>query len=450
MKQQRCEISFFERFSYAIGDVGCNFVWTTIASFLTLYYTDSVGIAAGVAGTIMLITRFLDGITDLIMGVIIDHTNTRWGKARPWVLWSTPMMVVGLIVLFSVPSGFSMQGKIIYAFVTYVFVAAVAYTASNLSYNTLLSLMTEDQQSRISANSLRFICTGVVIITISYATPTLTEVFGWTGMAVVYGALATICFLLTFFFVKERVVVNSETDKNEKERMGLKEFKLLFQNRYFITIALIFIVYYLCHTLFTSVGVYFARDVLGDEGLYGTLTLLTRVPMMIGLVVVPSLVNRFGKWKCMMVGFATMIVGLLIIWFGGSNTTLVMIGIIIRGVGTGPIMSGIFSLVADGVDYGEWKSGVRQAGLTNSATSFGMKVGTGFGSALVGWGLEIGGYNGAAAVQTASTLFAERVMYAGLPVIGIIICMICLYFTNIDKIYGTIRKDLDARRQSRP
>lgn len=79
-----------------------------------------------------------------------------------------------------------------------------------------------------------------------------------------------------------------------------------------------------------------------------------------------------------------------------------------------------------------------------------MKVGTGFGSALVGWGLEIGGYNGAAAVQTASTLFAERVMYAGLPVIGIIICMICLYFTNIDKIYGTIRKDLDARRQSRP
>lgn len=174
------------------------------------------------------------------MGVIIDHTNTRWGKARPWVLWSTPMMVVGLIVLFSVPSGFSMQGKIIYAFVTYVFVAAVAYTVSNLSYNTLLSLMTEDQQSRISANSLRFICTGVVIITISYATPTLTEVFGWTGMAVVYGALATICFLLTFFFVKERVVVNSETDKNEKERMGLKEFKLLFQNRYFITIALIF------------------------------------------------------------------------------------------------------------------------------------------------------------------------------------------------------------------
>ncbi len=82
-----------QKIAYALGDVGCNFVWTTISSFLTIYYTDSVGLGAAMVGTMMLITRLLDGLTDLAMGVVIDKTNTRWGKARPWILWSAPAML---------------------------------------------------------------------------------------------------------------------------------------------------------------------------------------------------------------------------------------------------------------------------------------------------------------------------------------------------------------------
>lgn len=444
MKKQKYDLSFGERLSYAIGDVGGNFVWTTVASFLTLYYTDSVGISAGLVGTLMLFTRFLDGLSDLGMGVIIDHTHSRFGKARPWILWSTPMMVLGLIALFSVPEGLSSTGKFVYASITYVFVAAIAYTAHNLSYNTLLSLMTEDQKSRISANSLRFMGTGVVIIAISFVTPILSEKLGWTGMAVVYGICATICFMITFFFVKEKVKVIPKNEE-EKERVSIEEIKLVFKNRYFVPVAMIFIVNSIVNAMFVSGGIYFARDVLNNSGLYGTLTLLTRFPMIVGLVVVPTLANRFGKWKCMMSGFCLMIVGLAIIWIGGTSIPLVMLGVVIRGIGTAPVMSGMFSLVADVVDYGEWEFGVRQAGLTNSVTSFGLKIGTGLGSAIIGWGLALGGYNKDLVAQSASTLFAERLIYSGLPIIGVIICIISLYFANVDKVYGTIRKELDER-----
>lgn len=178
MQKNVYAISLKERLAYALGDVGCNFVWSVIASFLILYYTDSVGISAAVVGTLMLVTRLLDGFTDLGFGVILDKTKSKHGRARPWVLWSTPMMAIGLILLFSVPDFLSMNGKIVYAYATYIFLAAFAYTASNLSYNTLLSYMTTDQPSRISANSYRFLMTALLVIVLSYCIPPMTKHLG--------------------------------------------------------------------------------------------------------------------------------------------------------------------------------------------------------------------------------------------------------------------------------
>ena len=118
------KVSVREKVCYGVGDIGANLVWTTVASFLTIYCTDVAGIAAGVVGTLMLIARLFDGVSDLFMGVIIDKTNTRWGKARPWVLWSAPPLVISLIMIFSVPN-FSDNGKAIYLLIVYIFLAAV-------------------------------------------------------------------------------------------------------------------------------------------------------------------------------------------------------------------------------------------------------------------------------------------------------------------------------------
>ena len=436
-------VSLRERLSYALGDVGCNFVWSVVASFLILYYTDSVGISAAVVGTLMLVTRLLDGLTDLGFGYILDKTKSKYGRARPWILWSTPMMAGGLILLFSVPDFLGIDGKVIYAYVTYIFLAAVAYTASNLSYNTLLSYMTNDQPSRISANSYRFLMTSFLVIILSYCVPPMTKYLGWTMTAVVFAVLATICFLITFTQVKERVgAITSPKD----EVSGLEGFKLLFKNRYFYTICIMFISYYLAQGIFFSLGVYYCRDVLGDVIYYGDMNLCYNVCRIIGLIFLPVIAVKYGKFKVMLVGWVLMALGSVLLIFASSQIFFLYFGAIVRGLGGSLISACLFTIIADAVEFGEWKTGIRQAGLTNSATSFGMKVGTGLGTAVVGWGLAFGDYDGSLTVQSAYTLQTETLFFVGVPAVCFTIGFIAMLFTNIDKIYPKIIKDLEARK----
>lgn len=437
-------VSLKEKLAYGIGDGGCNFVWTTIGSFLTLYYTDSVGISAAVVGTIMLITRLLDGVSDLGMGFLIDRTNTRWGKARPWLLWTSFPMGIGLVLLFNIPDSWSLQGKTIYAFITYIIMAAFIYTACNLAYNTLLSFVASDPKERVSMSSIRFFCTMGVVLIISYNTMNLVDKFGWFGMSVVFGMIATVLLLITFLFTTERN--EPVVKKDEEKKSVIESFKILFKNKYFIFVTLIFVINYTALGLSNGIRIYFARDILGNAGVFGTLTLAFILPKMFGNLVFPKVSKKFGNWKCLMVGYGLEILGIIVILLMPHNITVAIIGLIINGIGGIPHTAGLFAMVADVVDYGEWKSGERIDGLTYSATSFGMKVGTGLGSAVVGWGLAWGGYNATLAQQTESTLFAIKALFTYVPLVLFIIGAIILFFANIDKIYPQIQKDLEERR----
>ncbi len=241
------KIKMKEKLAYALGDVGCNFVWTTVSMFLTLYYTDSVGIAAGVAGTIMLVTRLLDGVTDIIFGSILDRTHTKMGKARPWILRSTPMMAIGLILLFNVPKGLGDTGKTVYAVITYVFIAAVAYTISNLSYNALLSLITNSPQERASISSIRFLAVYIVGTLLASVTMPLVHAAGWMVVSIIYALIATACFVITVFGTKERALpqYTEQTAGGEEKMPVLEGFKYLLKNRYFYSVMLLFVVLYI-------------------------------------------------------------------------------------------------------------------------------------------------------------------------------------------------------------
>ncbi len=436
-----------EKLAYALGDVGGNFVWTTISMFLTLYYTDSVGISAGVVGTIMLFTRLFDGVTDLAFGSVIDRTNTKMGKARPWILRSTPLMAIGLILLFNVPNGFSENGKIIYAVLTYVFVAAIAYTISGLSYSALLSLITEDSAERASISSIRFLLVTIIAVLISSLTMPMVNAIGWRSVSVIYAVLSVVCFLLTVFGTKERVVSQSGID--DKDKMPVLEgFKCLFKNRYFYSIMLLFIVIYMKNGVNTGIGIYYLRDVMGNENLMALFSMSSTLPLLIGFPLFPVFVRKFGKWKCMMAGAAIIILASAAVIINPYSIPVVMISSMLSCIASIPLSAGLFALVADGVTYGEWKNGVRQDGLFNSATSFGTKVGTGLGTAILGWGLELGGYQATAAVQSAGTIRAIIFIGYGIPIICMILGIVFLSFSNIDKIYPQIEKDLAARRSS--
>lgn len=443
--------SWREILAFALGDGGCNLVWTTIGSYLTLYYTDSVGIAAATIGTLMLLSRLLDGISDLVMGSIIDRTHTRWGKARPWILWSAIPMGVGLILMFSVPNSLGSTGKLVYACVTYVIMAAVIYTACNLSYNTLLSLEAPNPKDRVTMSSIRFFITMSFVLFINYNCNKFVGKFGWTGMATIFGVIAIGLLLITFLGTKERAHIEENSAKVQKpeNKMSVGEsFKLLFQNKYFLLLTIVFVLNYTILGVNNGLRIYFARDVLGNAGLMGTLTLCFILPKLVGNLLYPYINKLLGKWKSMMIGYAIELLGVLIMAFAPASFASAVAGLVCLGIGGIPHNAGLFAMVADVIDYGEWKTGVRLDGLTNSATSFGMKVGAGLGSALVGWGLAWAAYDGTLAAQAASTITGIKMVYTVVPAVLIIAGMITLFFCNLDKIYPQIAAGLAQKKEN--
>lgn len=440
-----------EIIAFAVGDGGCNLVWTTIGSYLTLYYTDSVGLAAATIGTMMLLTRLLDGISDLIMGSIIDRTHTRWGKARPWILWTSIPMGLGLVLMFSIPKGLSGGGKLAYAAVTYILMAVVIYTACNLSYNTLLSLEAPDPKDRVTMSSIRFFVTMSVVLFINYNCNNFVTKFGWTGMAVIFGGIAILLLLITFAGTQERTNLEKNIAKAQakQEKISLGEsFKLLFKNKYFWLLTIVFVVNYTILGVNNGLRIYYARDVLGNAGLMGTLTLCFILPKLIGNLVYPYINKLLGKWKSMMLGYVIELAGVLIMAFTEASFSTAVAGLVCLGIGGIPHNAGLFAMVADVIDYGEWKTGVRLDGMTNSVTSFGMKVGAGIGSAIVGWGLAWATYDGTLAVQNAVTVSGIKTVFTLVPAVLIIVGIIALFFCNLDKIYPQIAKGLEEKRAS--
>ena len=358
------KVSLGEKICYGVGDIGANLVWTTVASFLTIYCTDVAGIAAGVVGTLMLIARLFDGVSDLFMGIIIDKTNTRWGKARPWVLWSAPPLVISLIMIFTVPD-LGANGKAIYLLLVYIFLAAVCFTASNLSYNTMLSLVTTEQHDRNVMNTIRFEFTMIAQLVINVITIPLVHFLGngqrgWTCMSIVYAIVALGMFITTFAGTKERYKPIKKETTAKKKTHPLKTIKTLCRNKYFILITLAFAVIYTSLGLTGGSRIYYAKYVLGDEMLNSTMTMFNYIPTILTIMLIPVFTKRFGKIKALFVGFLFYAAGLVLEIAGPVNLPMIYTGLVLQGIGHAALYSCLFAIVGDVVDYSEWKDGIRE------------------------------------------------------------------------------------------
>lgn len=447
MNQRQQRLGFGEKLAYGMGDTAANIYVAMASTFMTGYYTDTVGLAAAAVGTMMLLTRIFDGVTDLIMGAIVDKTKSKYGKARPWVLWTSPFMAIGLVALFSVPQ--SMYGKtsaLVYAYISYILMNCIVYTANNLPYNALLSRMTLDVQDRSSTASMRFIMTQAITLIINAVTAGLVASIGWTGCATVFAVFEFIMLIWCFLGCREHIGEDATgTVQLEQVPLGTA-LPALLRNQYFYLQAMLFLVLYIGVVGSGAAAYYYASTVVGDLGIIGALSACVTIPAMIANFVNPAIVSRIGKRKTMLGGAILMFIGSIIIGLADANVTLVMIGVVIRGFGQGPIMSGVFALTADVVDYGEWKTGVRSEGLVNSCTSFGMKVGIGLGSAVLTWILAFGGYDGTQAVQSASAIASVKFGYGYLGALVAAGCLILILLMNIDKNIEQIQRDLQAKR----
>ncbi len=277
---QKQKSAFWERFSYGCGDLGCNIIYSAMSAFLLFYYTDYVHVSAATIGTIMLLSRVFDGVTDLIMGVIVDRTKSRFGKCRPWILrMAIPFALAG-ILLFSVPSGLGETSKLVYIFITYNLVSSVVYTAINVPYATLNALITQNQYERSVLSIFRMILATTGTLLITNLTLPLVQFFGdnlsaWTKTFAVFGILAVIVFMITFTGTKERVAPAKET-KQEKVPF-LKGIGLLFKNKYWIMITVTLVFIFINYSLNGGAAVYYAKNILHNENMVGTMNLVANL-----------------------------------------------------------------------------------------------------------------------------------------------------------------------------
>ena len=240
----------FERFCYGCGDFGCNIIYTAMSAFLLFYYTDYAGVSAAAVGTIMLISRVFDGVSDIIMGTIVDHTRSKYGKARVWMLRMCVPSALAGILLFSVPTSLGSTAKLVYVFITYNLVSIVVYTAINVPYSSLNALMTQDPYERSVLSIFRNLLATAGTLLINLVTLPMVEFFGdnaaaWTKTFVVLGVLAIVAFLLTFIGTKERVHAVFELNGEAEKISFVDGIKALFVNKYRIMMTCVLAFFYL-------------------------------------------------------------------------------------------------------------------------------------------------------------------------------------------------------------
>lgn len=440
--------------SYGVGVLGISVI-TGVIGQISYFYTDKVGMAAGLAGNALMITKIADAFTDLIMGQIVDNTKSKYGKARPWMLWMAIPAFLSVAALLCVPQGLSDTGKFIYAVVSNIFATAIVCTAISVPYACLLNYRTRSQVERTAMNIRRTICNYITGMIFSVAFVPVTKALGGTQAAWIKAGLvlAAIAMLGMFLCFK---VVHEETDAEQGSASGtqqavpfLKGLKLVFTNKYWVIMALAQLVANICYSLTGATNSYYARWIFGDESIMGIMGLVGFLPTLLGFFIVSPLVKKYGPTNVVKGALVLGVLGAIGRSLLPRNFWAVCIFGAMTGISTMPFMMVGMVLVANVADFEEWRSGNQIVGLTNSATSFGAKVGAGFGAGLIGWILEWGGYVGTAQVQTESAIRSIFAISIWLPGILILILLLLMMAYDMDKKYPDFRKELLARRSEK-
>ncbi|HEY4390853.1 MAG TPA: MFS transporter [Paenibacillus sp.] len=437
------KIRFSEKLGYGFGEMAGTLHLTAISTFLTFFYTDVVGISAAAVGTLLLVARVFDGFVDIGIGTLIDKTKSKYGKARPWLLWLAIPFGIASVLLFTAPD-LGPTGALAYAYATYLIIN-ILYSGINIPYGVMNSLITQDGYQRSLLNIFRMLIglTGTLIVTTM--TLPLVEAFGggkggWLGTFTIFGSASVILIFISFRSTKERVKPSVVNKKIPLKR----SVKALFRNKYWIMMLLVMTCYGISSAAGAGVNVFYAQYILHNKDLVSLFGALSLIPLVLGLLVIAPVIKKYGKRNTAIIGLIISIVGCAILIMDPANLPIVLASIVIRSIGMVPVAASGYAMLADTIDYGEWKTGIRSEGLVYSAGSFGGKVGNGIGAALVGWLLAIGGYVGGQATISASASASIQFMFIYLPIIFNVILLIVLIPYKLDKEYPQIIEDLNS------
>lgn len=392
-----------EKVGYAIGDLGFNLYWASIASFLAVFYTDVFLIPAAAAGTMFLVTKIIDAITDPIMGAIADRTHSRWGKFRPYLLFAGVPMAGAAVLTFSTPD-LSEQGRVIYAYITYSFMM-VMYTVLSTPYSSLSGVMTARSQDRTTLISFRFIAAFAGTALVNKFTLPLVDYLGqgdkelgWQLTMLLYGCVAAIVFAITFFTTKERIAPPAGQQTNP-----LNDIKDLLNNRPWLILIALAMIIMMTITLRGGSGYYYFMYYVERPDLISDYLFVQAIALGVGAAATPLMTKFIDKTKLMMILMS--IVGALSVafYFVPKDAIWLMFTMnILIGLALGPKSPIAWSMYADTADYTEWKTGRRATGMTFSAATFAQKLGGALGSAVMLWVLSAIGYVANEAQNNAS------------------------------------------------
>lgn len=447
-------LSFMQKVGYGIGDFGSNYCWTFVASFVLLYFTNVLGLNAAVIGTLMMVSKILDGFTDVIMGSIIDKTRSRMGKAMFWYFISSFPTALCVFLIFNVPASFNENTKYVYIFIVYTLMGAVFYTMNNIAYSTLTALVTKNPKDRVALGSYRFIFAIFGVLLLSSFTSGLVEYFGggqqgWRIVSIIYAVICLVTLLVPVISVKELPESELEGEKKEEsktEKIGfIKTIMMLFKNKYFVMILLYYLIMYLSSGITQGLGIYYTTYCLNNAGLLGAISMAGMLPIVFILPVVPTLTAKYGIRKTAFIGSIIGMLGAIVAYIGGIVGAIpaLMIGLVVIAIGKAPLTGGLNALIAETDDYSLLKLGRRMTGTIYSCSSVGIKVGTGLGTAACGFILELGGFDGMAETQSAGALAAISQSYLIATVLISVAAIVLLIFMNVEEENKTLAQSMD-------
>jgi glycoside/pentoside/hexuronide:cation symporter, GPH family len=441
------KLSVKEKIGYGLGDTAANFIFQTMVVFQLSFYTDTYGLAAATAGTLFIVVRVWDAIFDPLMGVIADRTNTRWGKFRPWILWTAvPFGIAGMLTFLT--PGFSASGKLIYAYATYILLMMV-YSANNLPYSALTGVITGDIAERSSLSSYRFVCAMLGAFVVQVLALPMVHYFGGgdnaRGYRMTMGLLSLVAvglFVITFLTVKERI----QPDPRQKSSV-LRDFAGLARNGPWIALFALTVLIFVGYTVRAGAMVYYFKYYLGREDLFSLFNVCGLVAIVIGIVLSTPLAVRFGKRDLYIVSLflsAALMLPFLVL---PTDALPIIFGFeILRQFSYGVTTPLLWAMMADVADYGEWTTGRRATGIVYSALVFGLKVGLGLGGGIAGWALSAYGYV-PNAVQSARSLLGIRMTASVFAATAYFLGVLCLFFYRIGKDLNLrIAAELEERR----
>ena len=445
-------LKWYNKLGYGSGDLAGNMVYAFLSTFVMLYLTNTVGLNPGIIGTLIMVSKLFDGVSDIFFGTMIDKTKSKLGKARPWMLYAYIGCAVTLVANFAIPASLGRTAQYAWFFIAYTMLNAVFFTANNIAYASLVTFCTRNSKERVEMGSFRFIfafSTSLIIqsVTVQFVRALGNGASAWKTVAIIYAVIGLIVNTISVFSIKELPEEELAKDKDQEEKYSLIEAaKLLVSNKYYLMICGT----YVCQQIYTAMlnmGIYYMIYILKNEDLYSVFSWAINIPVIIAMCITPMLVERMkGLYRMNLAGYILGTagrVGVIIAGYMGS-VPLMIAFTAVAALGMAPWQGDMGAVVASCSEYTWLTKGKHIDGTMYSCTSFGTKIGGGIGVALCGWLLDISGFVKTSAVQPTSCINMLHVMYLWIPMLLSLCITFIMSRMNVEGANEKLRAQMES------